>query len=475
MIQPYYQGFTTLQQEVVDKKLAVIGEIPEWLQGNFICNGPAKFEMGNKTVNHWFDGYAMLKGFKINGNQIFYTNSFLKTDAYRQGIKAQKICLPEFATNPSGGAPKNWLHFFNPLLTDNTSVNVTEINGKHIALTETCRYVQYDMHTLNMLDYFYYKDNIQGHITCAHPQYDESKQAFYNFVIQISKNSHYHFYKLSKNSESRELIASIPVKKPAYIHSFAMTQNYLVLIEPPFRFSPLKFLFSKKPFIENYQWNEAAGTEITVIDKNNGAQVFRGTTESFYAFHQINAFEKNKNIEIDLAVYRDTKIIQALYLKNLNDYENFPIAKPEHLHISLTDQKISRKSLSDCAIELPRINDANYNTRQYRYVYGVSIHKAGNFLNQLIKIDVTQDKPLIWSNPGCYPGEPVFVPQNKTNTEDEGVILSIVLDSHERKSFFLILDAASLQELARCPLPHCVPFGFHGQFYRAGTETDPSI
>jgi carotenoid cleavage dioxygenase-like enzyme len=29
----------------------------------------------------------------------------------------------------------------------------------------------------------------------------------------------------------------------------------------------------------------------------------------------------------------------------------------------------------------------------------------------------------------------------------------------------LVLDARDLNELARAPVPHHIPFGFHGQYY----------
>ena len=48
--------------------------------------------------------------------------------------------------------------------------------------------------------------------------------------------------------------------------------------------------------------------------------------------------------------------------------------------------------------------------------------------------------------------------------EDAGVLLSIVLDEERGSSFLAVLDAATLEELARAEAPHHIPFGFHGQF-----------
>ncbi|WP_041275086.1 carotenoid oxygenase family protein [Desulfotomaculum nigrificans] len=49
--------------------------------------------------------------------------------------------------------------------------------------------------------------------------------------------------------------------------------------------------------------------------------------------------------------------------------------------------------------------------------------------------------------------------------EDDGVILSLVLDTKKGNSFLLILDACSFTELARAEIPHPIPFGSHGQYY----------
>ncbi|MDX6633294.1 MAG: hypothetical protein QOG26_1299, partial [Solirubrobacterales bacterium] len=50
---------------------------------------------------------------------------------------------------------------------------------------------------------------------------------------------------------------------------------------------------------------------------------------------------------------------------------------------------------------------------------------------------------------------------------DDGVILSAVLDAESRRSFLLVLDAASFEELGRTEVPHAIPFGFHGQYFGA--------
>jgi carotenoid cleavage dioxygenase-like enzyme len=122
--------------------------------------------------------------------------------------------------------------------------------------------------------------------------------------------------------------------------------------------------------------------------------------------------------------------------------------------------------LSDTRIELPRVHP-EAETKPYRYVYGVGTRVPGHFTDQLVKVDVQTGAAQAWHAPGCYPGEPVFVPapNGGGRRADGGVLLSVVLDAEAKASFLLVLDAATLAEVARATVPHVIPHGFHGQFF----------
>lgn len=71
----------------------------------------------------------------------------------------------------------------------------------------------------------------------------------------------------------------------------------------------------------------------------------------------------------------------------------------------------------------------------------------------------------LWQAPQAYPGEPVFVGGPDAEAEDEGVVLSVVLDAAAAQSYLLVLNAQSFTEQARVVLPHVMPFHFHGQYF----------
>jgi beta,beta-carotene 9',10'-dioxygenase len=140
--------------------------------------------------------------------------------------------------------------------------------------------------------------------------------------------------------------------------------------------------------------------------------------------------------------------------------------------LRLADRSVREEQLADGSIELPRINYGRCNERAYRYVWGNRLGQHGWF-EQILKVDTADGSTSSWSEPACHPGEPVFVARPDAEDEDDGVLLSVVLDDRTGTSFLLVLDAADLSELARAQAPHHIPFGFHGQFTRQADGQRP--
>ena len=72
---------------------------------------------------------------------------------------------------------------------------------------------------------------------------------------------------------------------------------------------------------------------------------------------------------------------------------------------------------------------------------------------------------ISWHCNCCYPSEPIFVAKPNSKHEDEGIVLSVVLDAHAQKSFLLILDAKTFKEIGRAYAPHHIPFTIHSKFF----------
>lgn len=125
--------------------------------------------------------------------------------------------------------------------------------------------------------------------------------------------------------------------------------------------------------------------------------------------------------------------------------------------------------------ELPTINPSRY-LNDYRYTFGVNRSGENKTLiyDRIIKVDLDKIKSgadhksaaKFWIEDQCTPSEPVFVPTPGGTEEDDGVLLSIVLDGRRRTGFMLILNAQTMQEIARADMPEgkVAPHNFHGMF-----------
>ena len=71
---------------------------------------------------------------------------------------------------------------------------------------------------------------------------------------------------------------------------------------------------------------------------------------------------------------------------------------------------------------------------------------------------------IVWCKEGHYPSEPIFVPNPEGITEDDGILLSTVLDGNTEKSYLLMLDANTMETLSVTYAPIRIPFTVHGTF-----------
>jgi beta,beta-carotene 9',10'-dioxygenase len=464
----YELGFTSLEREINIDHLPVSGCLPTWLSGTLVRNGPAKFEVGPQVFRHWFDGFSMLHCFTFKDGFVSYANKFLHSRDYRESISQGKITMAGFATDPCRSIFKRaFSFFFRRPFTDNGNVNVARIADHYIAMTETPLSIEFDPRTLKTIGVFDYgKDKMSGAMTTAHPHFDFERSLTINYIVELSRISKYKVYCIPAGRLQRELIGAVPVREPAYMHSFGMTENYVILAEFPLVVNPLRLLLAGKPFIENYQWKPSRGTRFLLVNKRDGS-VRSYSSEAFFAFHHVNAFEKGGDIFVDIASYTDSSIIEALYLERLRAGDLVPRAELRRYRLPADGKTADYELLTTESIELPRINYRLSNARDYRYAYGTGNRpdRPADFPDQLVKVDVHERSAKVWWQENCYPGEPVFVPAPHSAAEDDGVVLSIVLNAAKGNSFLLVLDAASFTEVARAEVPHHIPFGFHGQFF----------
>jgi all-trans-8'-apo-beta-carotenal 15,15'-oxygenase len=96
----------------------------------------------------------------------------------------------------------------------------------------------------------------------------------------------------------------------------------------------------------------------------------------------------------------------------------------------------------------------------------VAEREQGNDPLQAIKkLDLQSGERRVWSAaPRGFVSEPLMVPRPGASGEDDGWVLCLVWNGARCASDLVILDAASLAEVAVLELPLAVPHGLHGSW-----------
>ncbi len=462
----YRRGFESLRQEIHKPALPVSGHLPDWLSGTLIRNGPAQFEVEDQDYNHWFDGHAMLHAFRLGEGAVAYRNRFVASKSREEALEQGEIARSEFATDPCMSIFGRVMSLFTPAPTDNASINVARLDDAYVALTETPLPVRFDPETLETVGAVAFEDEVDVDTSTAHPHVEPDTGRTFSYAASFGRPCVYKILGVSPEARAREVVARLDVDRPSYMHSFGITERYVVLSEWPIVVNPLDLLLRGKPFIENFEWQPERGTRFRILRKRDGAEVATCRADPAFGFHHVNAFEQGNEVVCDVVTYPDASIVDDLYLDRLRS--DAPTPGTGHLRryrLPLDGGAASSTRQSDERLELPRIHEEVARARPYQCVYGVGTHAPGNFTDQIVKIDVETGAAETWHEAGIYPGEPVFVPRPDATAEDDGLLLSVGLDPDRERSFLLVLDAASLEEQARAVVPHAIPFGFHGQFF----------
>jgi carotenoid cleavage dioxygenase len=85
---------------------------------------------------------------------------------------------------------------------------------------------------------------------------------------------------------------------------------------------------------------------------------------------------------------------------------------------------------------------------------------AGYMGKGALNYDLIDEREVAYFDYGdFFGGEALFVPKAGASSEDDGYLLDLLMTASE--AALLILDAKSMEEIARLHLPQRVPFGLH--------------
>lgn len=515
--------YSNAEETVSPEEVTVEGKVPSYVHGTYLKVGPGKYHFDTGfSMNHYLDGYSTVAQFEIvNGEKVKYQNKYLSTDVFQRANAAQKPVVCEFGTGAQPDPKKGWfarcIPQVIPEMSDNHNMMLYKIGTNLCVAGESCFFRDIDEISLQLgekhdTNKCYGLNFVSPHLLT------DTDGTIYTVGSSFLTGLKYNFVKIPAMSgkpttkeilKKSQVIASISSQVTTLLsmhHSFGMTNRYLVFIEQPFVLNVTKILggvLSKgQSFMDWMEWRGELRNKFYLIDKQTGKVVNSDavtvTDEPFMFTHLINCYEQGDTVVCDLLRYDNGDFFEGNYLRNLlsngpardTNYaraERFVIPVlgnvtqvPENKElISLPETSASAvrvgkkivvkpEALTKKGLELPCLNKA-FLGRKYQYFYCTgNTSPEGYFENTLVKMDLDKKMLSQWhGSPHCFPGEPIFIPNPDANENDEdnGIVMSVVVNSRKGNSDYLVfLDAKTFREIGRANFSQNIPLLVHGLY-----------
>ncbi|KAK9717713.1 hypothetical protein K7432_005998, partial [Basidiobolus ranarum] len=435
----YQQGLQNCPEVLEPVELEVTGELPPWLNGVLYRAGPGTYEIpveGQEkpfSIQHWFDGLSQIHRFEIRASGVTYRNRNTAKgyeDKIRQGLARDEIT---FGQDPCQSIFEKYFTVFKeitgflthePSKPDEVNVSVTlSLNfpgvknsndgpiQNLVAKTDANSLQSLDPVTLEplaALNYTKISEKLQGVSAPAHTKFDPDTQETFGFTLEFGKQSTYHMFSIKPSSDQDSepevtVLASLN-HKPAYIHSFFITKNYVILAVWPCHYSldGLNILLKRNLVSAFSPWDPTSETTIYVVERNKREHVATYTFKPLFCFHSLNSWEDSEgNVIMDFSAYESNAFISQLYLKNLQNYnpmeKKYPAAVYRlQLNSPSTQNPLEKvpatmlfKAPDSLDIELATYSPHHF-MKPYRYIYGVSNSTKNKvtLFDRILKIDL---------------------------------------------------------------------------------------
>jgi carotenoid cleavage dioxygenase-like enzyme len=493
--------------------------IPDWLNITLYTLNPGRFDFDytqqkelesvNKTftIDHLFDVLPIIQKFvidgKTNAQKVQYMSQSLCKGVERKihenhsisdkvsGLWSRNINQSSFSRaviqplkfNKKAPKPEN------EIIADNiTSQFPSKFHKGSIATlnsTGNIRFIDNNLKGEKVINYLDINNTFKTSYCSPHPIRDPFNGRMINVLAEIGL-TFTKFKVIEFDEESSNIITEInaPISP---IHSFAITENYIIVISFPY-FLKRRGLsyFAGESIFSSFDYNLDGLTTFYVITKKENRHIATFSTNAYYGLHSINAYETNTTVWIDFCIYDNDNFVRNLTVENIRNATKLSIPSSRIIRFRLDINEVemadtnvnpnnnvlsaSFEHLSqDISIELPVINE-KYIGRNYKYAYGVGLPftdpTPGKYYDRIKKIDLEKEQYITWNEPHCYPSQPIFVPNpSNSDDEDEGVVMSSIYDGSKDESFILVLNAKDLTEITRIPLPVAVAPSFTPSTY----------
>ena len=423
--------FAPVADEVDAQPLMIEGELPSWLNGTYVRNGPNRV-----NSDHILMGDGMVHSVKFeSGAPVLFRNRYVQTPRLGQ---------------------TDWLP---PSLRDNDSnIGLVYHHGRLLSLGELGLPFELDCHSLTTLGPYDFGGALQTAMT-GHPKIDArtGELLFFGYSFVRPELT---FYSVDHTGAITQT-TPVELRQPTLIHDFSITDNYAVFYDAP-------MFFDRRMALQGdhlpLRWHPEEGARIGLVSRTAAdSDVKWFDIDVGFIFHTVNAFENTEgHVVFDVIRYPE------MWKGGAGNFNTHSV-----LWRYIIDPEvgvISETQMNDRIVELPAIHDkwvGQDAEHAFMLRYEHSFGYAPIPLNDgLSKVNLNDGTEVSFETPkGVALEEPCYITAPEGSNED-GVILSFAYELENDKSEMWAFDPNDIETgpIAKIELPQRVPFGLHGTF-----------
>jgi carotenoid cleavage dioxygenase-like enzyme len=469
-----------LNQSFHGVPLKVNGTVPDYLKGTLYRGAPGAWPDG-----WWLDGLITLNAFKFESGKVFFTMAWNEDEAYNHSAHGTPLSpILDVAPYP-GAIPHNATASFP------TGVAFREIDGHLVCSTGVSNVNRIDPKTLAPVEMpFAFEDDFARGVFLAptHAVMTEDGHLLHHLTTGVQKGSGgtpgYIVTDVAPGTRSRKVLATIEHPKaaswsgkPSFMHQTMATLEYYIMLESVCYYPETVTPVGQVNWA-GWESNLFATAHVRLVNRATGESLLYPLAYNVCGIHHVTAYKDPKDpnlIHFDTiqlfpswipcaAAFRGTAMSVITsgwagvgYKMSKLLRITVPLDKPG----TKLEPKVISPKLS--GIEFPTIRPDRVG-KYYTYLYSAWISSIGEpFYDALVKVNSQTGEYIQWKADGHYPGEPIFVKNPDGEAEDGGVVMTNVLDTKNKQTYLLLLDAETFEEIARVgPTPSLFPMASMG-------------